>query len=271
MCYSEWVSGNRFDIAEWEYGVAQNSSTAGIAYHKVYRQTQLLWSESRQQTEYGNWYWATNNVANLTYQSSTATDARGAFTSNGVLSNTNDTNLRAINDSIPAFGFAVPLGSVDSTPVSTLFTLGLAQERAIQFDSASGNVSVNSLWTSYFASEDAALEFFHNDFATACGLAITFDNQVATDATAAGGADYVTLTSLAARQAFGGTQLAGTTDTPYLFLKEISSDGNVQTVDVIFPLHPILLYTNPTLLKLLLDPLFINQESGLYPNKVFYA
>jgi hypothetical protein len=49
-------------------------------------------------------------------------------------------------------------------------------------------------------------------------------------------------------------------------LKEISSDGNVQTVDVIFPFHPILMYTNPKLLKLLLDPLYENQESGQYPN-----
>jgi hypothetical protein len=49
-------------------------------------------------------------------------------------------------------------------------------------------------------------------------------------------------------------------------LKEISSDGNVQTVDVIFPFHPILLYTNPNLLKLMLDPLFENQESDQYPN-----
>lgn len=52
-----------------------------------------------------------------------------------------------------------------------------------------------------------------------------------------------------------------------MFLKEISSDGNVQTVDVIFPFHPILLYTEPSLLKLLLDPLFENQESGQYPNQ----
>ena len=49
-------------------------------------------------------------------------------------------------------------------------------------------------------------------------------------------------------------------------MKEISSDGNVQTVDVIFPFHPILLYTEPSLLKLVLDPLFENQESGQYPN-----
>ena len=163
----------------------------------------------------------------------------------------------------------MPLGSVGSTPVSTLFTLGLAQEQAIQFDGAAGNVSVNSLWTSYYATEDAALEFFHTDFADASGLATTFDNQVVTDATAAGGADYVTLTSLATRQAFGATQLAGNLTNPYLFLKEISSDGNVQTVDVIFPYHPILLYTNPTLLKLSLDPLFENQETGQYPN--FYS
>jgi len=110
------------------------------------------------------------------------------------------------------------------------------------------------------------LAFFHSDYANAAGLATTFDSKVSGDSSAAGGADYVILTSLAARQAFGATQLAGTPDTPYLFLKEVSSDGNVQTVDVIFPFHPILVYTNPTLLKLLLDPLFINQESGQYPN-----
>lgn len=58
----------------------------------------------------------------------------------------------------------------------------------------------------------------------------------------------------------------GNSTKQYLFLKEISSDGNMQTVDVIFPFHPILLYTNPTLLKLTLDPLFENQEAGDYPN-----
>ena len=111
------------------------------------------------------------------------------------------------------------------------------------------------------------LSFFHTDYATAAGLATTVDNQIASDSRAAGGQEYLTLTSLAVRQAFGGTQLAGTPDAPYLFLKEISSDGNIQTVDVIFPAHPIFLYTNPTLLKILLDPLFINQEAGQFPNR----
>ena len=238
-----------------------------IAYHQIYRQTQLLWSETLDQTEYGNWYWATDNTANLTYQSGIDKDVRGAFTTNGVLADTNDTNFRAINDNYPTFGFAIDLGSVGAAAVSTLFTIGLTQESAIQLDGANGDVNVPSLWTSYYSTEVDALSFFHTDYATASGLADTFDAQVAGDSNAAGGSEYVTLTSLAARQAFAGTQLAGTSDTPYLFLKEISSDGNVQTVDVIFPTHPVFLYTNPTLLKLLLDPLFINQESGQYPNK----
>lgn len=83
---------------------------------------------------------------------------------------------------------------------------------------------------------------------------------------AAAGQSYLTVTSLAARQAFAGVQLTGTTDKQYLFLKEISSDGDIQTVDVIFPFHPVLMYANPDLLRIMLDPLFENQESGNYPN-----
>ena len=93
------------------------------------------------------------------------------------------------------------------------------------------------------------------------------DGRISSDSNSAGGSDYPTLTTLATRQAFAGTQLANTPDTPYLFLKELSSNGNMQTADIIFPSHPIWLYANPQLLKLLLDPLFIYQESGKYPNQ----
>lgn len=228
----------------------------------------MLWSETYDQTDYGNWYWAVENTGNVTYQSGSDIAVRSAFTSSGALADINDTDFRGINDRYPTFAFAVDLGSVDADGVSTLFTLGLTQESAIQFDGADGNVSLPSLWTSYFSTGVDALTFFYNDYyVNAVGLANAFDEQVASDSKTAGGVDYVTLTSLAARQAFGATQLVGTSEMPFLFLKEVSSDGNTQTVDVIFPFHPILLYTNPTLLKLLLDPLFINQEAGQYPNK----
>jgi hypothetical protein len=50
-----------------------------------------------------------------------------------------------------------------------------------------------------------------------------------------------------------------------MMLKEISSDGNVSTVDVIYPASPVFLYTNPQLLKLLLDPLLEYAEHGGWP------
>jgi hypothetical protein len=42
---------------------------------------------------------------------------------------------------------------------------------------------------------------------------------------------------------------------------------NMNTVDVIFPTWPVLLYINPLLGKYLLEGLFRYQASGLYPNK----
>ena len=67
------------------------------------------------------------------------------------------------------------------------------------------------------------------------------------------------------RQAFGALEYTNSPETPWVFLKEISSDGNIQTVDVTFPFHPIAIYTNATILRYILDPLFINQEAGHWP------
>lgn len=110
------------------------------------------------------------------------------------------------------------------------------------------------------------MSFFQTDFATAYELSSALDTQLQEDSVNANGQNYATLTTLGLRHAFGGIQWTGTEDAPFVWLKEISSDGNMNTVDVIFPAHPAYIYTNATILKLLLDPLFQNQEAGLYPN-----
>ncbi|KAN0074794.1 protein of unknown function (DUF1793) domain containing protein [Elaphomyces granulatus] len=259
---AEWISGDRNATAQWDYGV-----TGDVAYHKVYRQNQLLFSEINQQAEWGNWYWATDNVKTLTYQSGPAPSVRETFAKNGSLPNSQDTNYRGIQDNWPIFGFAINLGSVGASAVSTLFSLGLAQEQAVQFSGASNVTALPPLWTSYFDDDLAALQFFQGDYSTASSMSSDLDNKISSDSLAASGQDYLTITSLSARQAFGATQLCGNSQKSYLFMKEISSSGNVNTVDVIFPSHTIFTYTNPLFLKLLLDPLFENQESGKYPNR----
>lgn len=153
----EWVSGDRAAIAEWSYGVGKDESSDGIAYHKVFRQEQLPFAEINQQTEYGNWYYATKNTASLTHRSGADTVTRLQFATSGVLDNKADANYRSIQDAWPVFAFAQDLGSVGSTPESALFQLSLHQKDAVQFLGENGVQVVPSLWTSYFSDDIAAV------------------------------------------------------------------------------------------------------------------
>lgn len=110
------------------------------------------------------------------------------------------------------------------------------------------------------------MTFFYNDYSEATRLASDLDNKVASDSLAAAGQNYLTITSLSVRQTFGALQFTGTAAEPLIFLKEISSNSDIQTVDVIYPAIPLILYSNPKLLAYILDPLFINQENEHYPN-----
>ncbi|KAK7520723.1 hypothetical protein IWZ03DRAFT_145197 [Phyllosticta citriasiana] len=52
---------------------------------------------------------------------------------------------------------------------------------------------------------------------------------------------------------------------PFMWQKEISSNGNMNTVDVLYPAMPFFLYSNPNMLKYSMNPLWLFQESGFYP------
>ncbi|KAI0137937.1 glutaminase A [Hypoxylon sp. NC0597] len=259
---AEWASGDLSAIVQWDY-----NSADGVAYHQFERQSQQPISETNQLPNWGTWFWSTKDVDNLSWQSGADTDVRGAFINNGVLPNTKDTNFRAVQDSWPVFGFANDLGSVGSASVSTLYSIGMTQDGAINLlGEGSDLTTYPALWNSYFGSDVEAMTFFYNDYDEASSLSTDLDNKVASDSLAAAGQNYLTLTSLSVRQTFGALQFTGTDSDPLVFLKEISSNSDIQTVDVIFPAIPLILYTNPALLNYLLKPLFLNQENGHYPN-----
>ena len=114
--------------------------------------------------------------------------------------------------------------------------------------------------------EQDVVSFVYHDYGHASSSSDTIDHKVESDSTKYGGSDYPTITMLAARQVFGALQFVGTGDNMLVFLKEISSDGDTNTVDVLFPTFPALLYFNHDLIKYTLLPLLIYQESGNYPN-----
>lgn len=123
------------------------------------------------------------------------------------------------------------------------------------------------LWKSWFLTDSNVLKYHYLDFYNANKLARNYSDQLAIDAYKSGSESYVDIVALSARQVLGATSFSGTPDDPIIFLKEISSNGNCQTVDVIFPAFPFFLYTNPRWLAYLLEPLLEHQLSGQYPNQ----
>ncbi|KIL59835.1 hypothetical protein M378DRAFT_193746 [Amanita muscaria Koide BX008] len=266
---AEWVSGDNSLAANW------STSVGSIVTHKVQLQQQSIFAEVNDHTQYGSAYYSISNTGNTTYQTAADTVARAQFITSGYLSNSQDTNFRPINNNWPVFALARDLGQVTVATQPVVFTIGHLRDPAIDYIIEGGQMQQRSVYSlSKYPNADSMIAFFINDFENALSRARLFDAAIQRDAVAVSN-DYADVVALSVRQALGALEItiSKTSDGSWnssdviVFLKEISSDGNVNTVDVIFPTWPILLYTNPALGKYLLEGLFRYQATGQYPNK----
>ena len=130
---------------------------------------------------------------------------------------------------------------------SVLFTVGYVQDPLIQFASPRGVNDYAPLWKSYFPTALEMIYFHYQDYDHAVNISRILDDKIERDAyRVSQNPNYAAIAALSARQAIGGVVLAesaigriidGKGSKPLVFLKEISSDGNMQTVDVIFPAY----------------------------------
>jgi len=157
-------------------------------------------------------------------------------------------------------------GTSSSHKANALFTLTHIQDDVVQFASARGLTNMRPLWKSYFESDAALVAFHYQDLQNATMLAKAYTDRLEIDALESHSADYRDILTLSARQVLGAVQFSGTPESPLLFQKEISSNGNTQTVDVIFPAFPFYLYTQPKWAAYLLEPLLEHQLSNQYPH-----
>jgi len=148
-----------------------------------------------------------------------------------------------------------------------MYTIAMLQNEIVRYASERGMTEMRPLWKSQFVNDDDLLKFHYDDYAHASNTSRKFSEQLTRDAIKADSIEYADIVSLSARQVLGATSFSGTLDNPLIFLKEISSNGNCQTVDVIFPAFPFFIYTNPRWLAYLLEPLLEHQLSKQYPNK----
>ncbi|KAF3934547.1 hypothetical protein ABW19_dt0208723 [Dactylella cylindrospora] len=202
---------------------------------------------------------------------------RQRFAAGKSLRNVVDTRFRSVMDSEPVFAFSKSFSlssnsSESSTPkhASAIFTISHVQDPVTQFYSARGMTHMRPLWKSYFEDDFDLIHYHYHDYDSVTEEAAKLTTQLVDHAGRAmsgpAAQTYTDILLLSTRQVLGGTSFSGTPTNPILFLKEISSDGNCQTIDVIFPAFPFFLYVNPAWLRYLLEPLLEHQSAGLYPN-----
>ncbi|KAI5369539.1 hypothetical protein Slin15195_G004150 [Septoria linicola] len=266
----QFVSGDRGSRIEWALEDKHDKGSAKLKTFKVKRTNEELFTEKWDRAEWGTLHFT--GPANIAHEAGTSGLLRQRFAKTGTLENAVDDAFRSIMDEEPVFAFAKSFNlssaghGSESKEDSVLFTIAHTQDPVTQFASSRGLTWMRPLWMSYFFSEASLIEFHYEDFKHARALALNYSQQVAKDAYASGSDSYKDIVELSARQVMGATSFSGTPENPILFLKEISSNGNCQTVDVIFPAFPFFLYTNPRWLAYLLEPLLEHMLSGQYPN-----
>jgi Domain of unknown function (DUF4965)/Domain of unknown function (DUF5127)/Domain of unknown function (DUF1793)/Ricin-type beta-trefoil lectin domain-like/Domain of unknown function (DUF4964) len=262
----EWVHGNSATPITW----AQRQ-TGSMTVLTCTPASPGVLQEYGDQASWGSLVLAAPTGSGLTWQIGQDTVVRAASAGQGVLGNTSDSaQPRAINDRWPVLGLNRNLGTVAPGAASAPFTVCIGHVRtpALSYLGA----QLQPWWTHYWPSWTDMVDWVAGDHDAALAAATALDQKLHDDAAAAAGGGttgehYAAVCALALRQALAGTELVDRGGSPWAFLKEISSDGNVSTVDVVYPACPAYLYLSPAYLRLLLEPLLDYAERGGWPKQ----
>ncbi|MGA2749315.1 MAG: DUF4965 domain-containing protein [Verrucomicrobiota bacterium] len=189
-----------------------------------------------------------------------------AFLAGGQLPAQDDTRMpRAVSDQQPVLAFVFDLGSVSSTPVTRQVIVAYDEIYAIKYFGR----KLQPYWRRNGASAAGMLQKAAREYPQLAKRCAQFDSQLIADATRAGGGKYAQMCALAYRQCAAACGLAADANKqPLFFTKENTSNGDIATVDVFFPMDPQWILLSPTLAKATLVPILSYASSGhwKFPN-----
>ncbi|KAF2087351.1 DUF1793-domain-containing protein, partial [Saccharata proteae CBS 121410] len=263
-----WLNYDGSAAVDYGFFADQQTVTPNTTFNS---DSEFTYSELNDFPQWGNFSYATSPGAstNFTYQSGPSLDLRFQYIMNQYLS-----GAMVSNGTDQIFAYSHDFGA--SLSGSVLYTVGTIQEPQINLITQEGLQDLSAWWASdecYGPDQLMLISTHYGDYAASQQMAAQFDTRLRADAQS-----YYSIVALSARQVMGAYVLTSppifscgnasskyNSSEPFMFQKEISSDGNVNTVDVLYPAMPFFLYVNPAMLRYTLNPLFLNQEAGYYP------
>jgi hypothetical protein len=159
---------------------------------------------------------------------------------------------RAVNDDQPVMAFVFDLGHVSRSPVTRQVIVSYDELYAIKYFGQ----KLRPYWR---RNGETALEMLRKaarDYPKLARRCAEFDEHLMADATKVGGAKYAQMCALAYRQCAAACGLAADAHKqPLFFTKENTSNGDIATVDVFFPMDPQWILLSPALAKATLVPI----------------
>ena len=178
----------------------------------------------------------------------------GSFARSGALPPSDDTRMpRPADDEQPVLAFVFNLGQIaPGARASRHLMVGYDEIATIKFFGH----PLKPYWSRHGMKPAELFALAEKDYAALVVRCEAFDAALVDDAVRLGGADYGKICALAYRQCLAGHGIAADGNSqPLMFTKENTSNGDIATVDVIFPADPQMLLVSPTLAKATLVPI----------------
>jgi hypothetical protein len=146
----------------------------------------------------------------------------------------------------PQLAASLAFGRVASAPVSRHLLVSYTQEYAIQLMQQ----NLRPYWERNGKPVSTMLDAAEDEYRGLEERGNAFDSELTADLTRVGGEKYASLCTLSYRQSIAAHMLvADANGNPMLFAKENFSNGDIATVDVLYPSSPLFLFFNPKLLE----------------------
>jgi len=206
--------------------------------------------------EWGHVYFATNSARVKTAVQAFSDNSRAAFANGTDLPGNDNRKPREARDQWPGSIFVLDFGTVDTNPQSDYFVFAWDDIQSMWFF----HQTQRPYWRHLFKdSVSALLSKAFSDYDNIIAQCNTADAAEIAALTKASSDEYATIGALAHRQVTGATILTWNEERgeAWAYMKEISSDGDISTVDVIFPAAPFFVLQNAELLRLTLLPVLV--------------
>jgi hypothetical protein len=170
-----------------------------------------------------------------------------AFAQSGNLPDQDDSRMpRATDDDQPVLAFTFDLGQVGAEPVARHLMVAYDEIWSIRYFGK----KLPPFWRRNGATPAQMLEGAEKSYPSLVKRCADFDANLMADLAKAGGERYAQIAALAYRQAFAACGLAADANKqPLLLTKENTSNGDIATVDVFYPMDPMMVLLSPTLAK----------------------